>query len=61
MAARAEEIKFTQSWNVWDVRPVSECKARTGKGPIGGSWVGHNKGDSDSSNVRGRYVAKDIA
>eukprot|EP00969_Alexandrium_andersonii_P087787 3872375-Alexandrium_andersonii.AAC.1 len=28
-AARAEEIKFTQSWNVWDVRPVSECKART--------------------------------
>eukprot|EP00969_Alexandrium_andersonii_P135883 6011333-Alexandrium_andersonii.AAC.1 len=35
MMARAEEIKFTRSWNVWGVRPVSECRARAGKGPIG--------------------------
>eukprot|EP00969_Alexandrium_andersonii_P353608 15440292-Alexandrium_andersonii.AAC.1 len=61
MAAHAEEINFTQSWNMWGVRPVSECRARTGKGPIGGRWVDHNKGDLDVPNVRSRYVAKDIA
>eukprot|EP00969_Alexandrium_andersonii_P133204 5891027-Alexandrium_andersonii.AAC.1 len=47
MAARAEEIKFTQSWNAWGARPVSGRRARAGKGPIGGRWVDHNKGDSD--------------
>eukprot|EP00969_Alexandrium_andersonii_P368682 15473457-Alexandrium_andersonii.AAC.1 len=57
MSARAEEIKFTQSWNVWGV----ECRARAGKGPIGGRWVGHTKGGSDAPNVRSRCVAKDIA
>eukprot|EP00969_Alexandrium_andersonii_P247164 10923105-Alexandrium_andersonii.AAC.1 len=31
MSARAEEIRFMQSWNVWDARPVSECRARAGK------------------------------
>eukprot|EP00969_Alexandrium_andersonii_P230338 10171997-Alexandrium_andersonii.AAC.3 len=49
------------SWGVWDVRPTSECLSRTGKKPIGGRWVDHNKGDAESPNVRSRYVAKDIA
>eukprot|EP00969_Alexandrium_andersonii_P138558 6127676-Alexandrium_andersonii.AAC.1 len=61
MAAGAEEVKFMQSWNAWDVRPVSERRARAGKGPIGGRWVGHAKGDSDVPDVRSRYVAKDTA
>ena len=43
-AARVEELRFMKSWHVWDVRPVSECKAVTGKAPIGGRWVDHNKG-----------------
>eukprot|EP00969_Alexandrium_andersonii_P225864 9974401-Alexandrium_andersonii.AAC.1 len=29
--ACAEEVQFTQSWNVWDVRPAAGCRARTGK------------------------------
>eukprot|EP00969_Alexandrium_andersonii_P126633 5596603-Alexandrium_andersonii.AAC.1 len=35
-AARSEEIRFMESWGVWDVRPISECLSRTGKKPIGG-------------------------
>eukprot|EP00969_Alexandrium_andersonii_P264864 11706968-Alexandrium_andersonii.AAC.1 len=61
MAARAEEVKSTRPRNVWGVRPVSDCRARTGRGPIGGRWVDRNKGDSDTPNVRSRYVAQDIA
>eukprot|EP00969_Alexandrium_andersonii_P045568 2000397-Alexandrium_andersonii.AAC.1 len=60
MAARAEEVKFTQPWSVRDVRPVSECVARAGKGPIGGRWVDRNKGGSDVPNVRSRCAAKGI-
>ena len=36
-AARADEIKFMQGWHVWDVVPIAECKAVTGKASI---WVG---------------------
>ena len=59
--ARKEEIKFMQDWKVWEVRTIEECKRVTGKAPIGGRWVGHNKGDADSPKIRCRYVAKDIA
>ena len=60
-AARDKDIKFMQSWGVWEVRSVEECIQRTGKRPIGGWWVDHNKGDGAHPNVRSRYVAKDIA
>ena len=60
-AARNEEIEFMESWGVWEVRPVEECVQRTGKKPIGGRWVDHNKGDAENPKVRSRYVAKDIA
>ena len=50
-----------QSWHVWDVRPIAECREVTGKAPIGGRWVDHNKGDAQNPNVRSRWVAKDIA
>ena len=59
--AREEELKFLREWHVWDVRPTAECWAQTGKPPIGGRWVDHNKGDEDHPKVRSRYVAKDIA
>eukprot|EP00969_Alexandrium_andersonii_P158031 6983645-Alexandrium_andersonii.AAC.1 len=61
MSACAEEIKFAQSWTLWDVRPVAERRARAGKGPTGGRWVDHNEGGSDVPNVPSRCVAKDIA
>eukprot|EP00969_Alexandrium_andersonii_P056711 2500435-Alexandrium_andersonii.AAC.1 len=51
-AARTEEIRFAESWHVWDVRPISERVARAGKRPIGGRRAGHNKGDSTAPNVR---------
>eukprot|EP00969_Alexandrium_andersonii_P337473 14915863-Alexandrium_andersonii.AAC.1 len=35
-AARSEEIRFMESWGVWDVRPISECLARAGRRPVGG-------------------------
>ena len=59
--ARKEEIKFMQDWKVWEVRTIEECKRVTGKAPIGGRWVDHNKGDADTPKIRCRYVAKDIA
>ena len=50
-----------QDWHVWEVRTVKECREVTGKAPIGGRWVDHNKGDADNPKVRCRWVAKDIA
>eukprot|EP00969_Alexandrium_andersonii_P147366 6516676-Alexandrium_andersonii.AAC.1 len=35
-AARPGEIRFVESWGVWDVRPISECLSHAGGGPIGG-------------------------
>eukprot|EP00969_Alexandrium_andersonii_P356419 15446505-Alexandrium_andersonii.AAC.1 len=51
-SARSEETRFMESWRAWDVRPISERIARTGKRHIGGRWVGHNKGDAATPNVR---------
>ena len=34
--ARVEEIKFMQGRHVWDVVPIAECKAVTGRAPIRG-------------------------
>eukprot|EP00969_Alexandrium_andersonii_P343224 15170965-Alexandrium_andersonii.AAC.1 len=61
MSARAGKIKPAQSWSAWGARPVSERRARAGKGPTGGRCVGRNTGDSDVPNVRSQCVAKDIA
>eukprot|EP00969_Alexandrium_andersonii_P116739 5160886-Alexandrium_andersonii.AAC.1 len=33
-----------ESWGVCDARPISECLPRAGKRPVGGRWVGRNKG-----------------
>ena len=30
-AARQEELSFMNGWKVWDVVPVAQCWARTGK------------------------------
>ena len=46
-----------RSWDVWETKPVSDCWAATGKAPIGGRWVDHNKGDDASPRVRSQWVA----
>eukprot|EP00969_Alexandrium_andersonii_P095662 4225646-Alexandrium_andersonii.AAC.1 len=51
-AARAEEFRFTQPWQVWEARPITECRGRAGESPLGGWRVGHNKGDVADPNVR---------
>ena len=48
------------SWKVWDVVPVSECKRRTGKAPLKGRWVDVNKGDSSRPIISCRWVAKEF-
>ena len=59
-AARQEELSFMNSWKVWDVVPISECKRRTGKAPLKGRWVDVNKGDMRRPIVRCRWVAKEF-
>ena len=59
-AARQEELSFMNSWKVWDVVPISECKQRTGKAPLKGRWVDVNKGDMRRPIVRCRWVAKEF-
>ena len=53
-AARQEELGFMNTWQVWDVVPVAECKRRTGKAPLKGRWVDVNKGDRSRPIVRCR-------
>ena len=59
--AREEELNFMEDWEVWELVPISTCWSRTGKKPLGGRWVDHNKGDKKNPVVRCRWVAKDIA
>ena len=59
--ARRDEIEFMKEWDVWDIVDISEAKQKTGRPPIGGRWVDHNKGDKDSPNIRSRYVAQELA
>ena len=48
-------------WKVWDVVPVAQCWARTGKAPLKGKWVDVNKGDQARPVIRCRWVAKEFA
>ena len=59
-AARKKEIDYFRSKGVWEIRPISEAKKRTGKNPISVRWVETNKGDDINPNVRSRLVAREI-
>ena len=63
IAARMEELEFMQNWDggVWVEVPTQECIDKTGRRPIGGRWVDHNKGDNLKMNVRSRWVAQEVA
>eukprot|EP00973_Karenia_brevis_P020932 2878905-Karenia_brevis.AAC.1 len=60
-ASRKEEVDFIESRNQWELRPISECIAVTGKPPIAMRWVDTDKGFmTGEHNVRCRMVAKDF-
>ena len=59
-AARAEEIKFLRDRSIYDKVPVAEAWHKTGRAPIDGRWVDHNKGTDTPPDVRCRCVAKDF-
>ena len=59
--AREEEVSMMEDWEVWLEVPVARCNKATGKRPLGGRWVDHNKGDHSHPDIRCRWVAKDIA
>eukprot|EP00973_Karenia_brevis_P059916 8339608-Karenia_brevis.AAC.1 len=60
-AGRKEEVDFIEGRNQWELRPISECIAVTGKPPIPMRWVdtdkGYMRGEHD---IRCRMVAKDF-
>ena len=58
--AREEEIRAMEEWQIGEIRPVSEAWRSSGKAPIRGKWVDHNKGDSDQPVIRSRYVACEV-
>lgn len=58
--ARQKELDFFESKEVWTRRPIEESRRRTGKPPISARWVGVNKGDDMTPNIRSRLVARQI-
>ena len=58
--ARLEEISFMEKRGMWDLRPITECYAKTGKAPMSVRWVDTNKGDRIKMLIRSRLVARDF-
>jgi hypothetical protein len=55
--ARQDEIEFVKKMNLYDIRPITECYAKTGKAPIRTRWVDADKG---GGKLRSRVVAMDL-
>ena len=58
IAARQEEMDYFKNMQVYEYSTNADCKAATGKSPIGVRWIDINKGDSQATNYRSRLVAK---
>ena len=58
--ARRVEIQYFRDKGVWDLKPIREALARTGRRPISVRWVEVNKGDSENPKIRSRLVAREI-
>ena len=56
--ARAQEMEYFTSKNVYTKRPRAEAIKPTGKPPISVKWVDTNKGDDTDPNYRSRLVAR---
>ena len=59
-AARKKELEYFDGKDVWELRPISECRRLTGKAPVTVRWADVNKGDDVNPNVRSRRVARQI-
>ena len=59
-AARMEEVGFIRNMKLYAKVPISECYAKTGKGPISTRWIDINKGDDEFEEYRSRLVAQEI-
>ena len=59
-AARATELEYFKSKEVWTARRISEALKRTGRPPITVRWVEVNKGDDLNPKIRSRLVAREI-
>ena len=60
MMARAEEMEELRRHGVYVKAPLTQCRDRTGKEPIGVRWVDVNKGDKVHPEYRSRLVAEEI-
>ena len=56
-----EEVEFMDSWEVGELRPLSEARQVTGRKPISGKWVYRNKRDRRNPLIRCRYVAREVS
>ena len=57
-AARAKEMGYVKSMEVYAPATYAECIKNTGKPPIKSRWLDINKGDDANINYRSRWVAK---
>ena len=58
--ARKEEVEYVRKMRLYDKVPITECRARTGKGLITARWIDISKGDAANPNYRSRLVAREI-
>ena len=58
--ARAAELAFFTSKEVWKKVPRARAHQRTGQRPISVRWVDVNKGDEVEPNYRSRLVARQL-
>ena len=59
-AARKLEMDYVKAKGLRLKRPTKECFERAGRPPVTVRWVGTNKGDDKSPNIRSRLVARQI-
>ena len=59
-AARADEVTDVKRLGVYVKRPIAECRAKTGKNPVGIRWVDTNKGDDALPDYRSRLVGCEL-
>ena len=55
--ARKVEMQFVKDRDLYEYKPISECRAKTGQPTIDTKWVDTNKSDDTTPAYRSRLVA----
>ena len=55
-AAGAKELEYFDGKDVWELRPIEECRRHAGKPPVTVRWVDVNKGDEPQHQVEISYA-----